>query len=47
MKDANDFDILKFLEGFRHKESKQEITELYIQGKISKEEYIRRMRKAI
>lgn len=46
MKDVNDFDILKFFEGFRNKETKQEVTELYIQGKINKEEYINRMNNA-
>ncbi len=46
MKDVNDFDILKFLEGFSHKETKEEVTNLYIQGRINKEEYLRRMKNA-
>lgn len=46
MKNANDFDMLKFFEGFRSKETKQEVTALYIQGRINKEEFLRRMKNA-
>ena len=45
-KDVNDFDIIKFLEGFRFKETKEQVTKLYVEGKISRDEYFRRMKGA-
>lgn len=43
MTEYTDKDVFNFLKGFAHKETKQEITMKYIQGLISKEEYIKRM----
>lgn len=45
MSEYTDKDVFNFLKGFAHKETKQEITMKYIQGLISKEEYIKRMKK--
>lgn len=42
----NDNDILNFLLGFKGKETKEQVTNLYIQGKIAKEEFLKRMEKA-
>ena len=42
----NDNDILKFFQGFKYRESKEKILNLYIQGKISKEEFLKRMENA-
>lgn len=45
-----DFDILKelgkFTQGFAYTETKEEITKKYVEGRITKEEYIRRMKNA-
>ena len=41
----NDFDILNFFQGFK-KETKDEVTKLYVEGRIKKEEFIRRMKNA-
>ena len=38
----NDFDMFDFLKGFQT-ETKEEITNKYIQGLIDKEEFIKRM----
>ena len=38
----NDFDMFNFLKGFQT-ETKEEITNKYIQGLISKDEFIKRM----
>jgi hypothetical protein len=38
-----DKDIFNFLKGFSAKETKAEITNKYIQGLITKEEFIKRM----
>lgn len=38
----NEFDIFNFLKGFQT-ETKEEITNKYIQGLISKDEFIKRM----
>jgi len=40
----NDFDIFNFFQQF--KETKDEITKLYVEGRITKEEFIRRMKNA-
>lgn len=45
MSECTDKDVFNFLKGFANKETKQEITMKYIQGLISKDEYIKRMRK--
>lgn len=45
-KDTNDFDFAKFLNGFRTRETKEDVTKLYIEGRINKEEYLMRMRNA-
>lgn len=42
----NDNDILKFFQGFKYRESKKQVLNLYIQGKISKEEFLKRMKNA-
>lgn len=42
----NDNDILKFFQGFKYRESKELVLNLYIQGKISKEEFLKRMENA-
>ena len=42
----NDNDILKFFQGFKYRESKEQVLNLYIQGKISKEEFLKRMENA-
>ena len=42
----NDNDILMFFQGFMSLESKEQVLNLYIQGKISKEEFLKRMEKA-
>ena len=42
----NDKDILKFFQGFKYRESKEKVLNLYIQGKISKEEFLKRMENA-
>lgn len=39
-------DFLKFFQGFAAKETKEEITKKYIQGLITKEEFIKRMNNA-
>lgn len=41
-----DDEMLKFLQGFRYKETKKQVTNLYIQGKISKDEFLKRMEQA-
>lgn len=41
-----DNDIFNFLKGFAAKETKEEITNKYIQGLITKEEFLERMKKA-
>ena len=44
---ANDFDIFNFLNGFKaNQETKEQVTKLYIEGRISKDEFIRRMKNA-
>lgn len=43
---SEDFDIIKFLRGFREQKSETSITLLYIQGKITKEEFFKRMKNA-
>lgn len=40
-----DKDMFNFLKGFAYRETKEEITRKYINGLISKDEYIKRMRK--
>ena len=45
MTEYTDKDVFNFLKGFANKETKQEITMKYIQGLISKEEYIKKMNK--
>lgn len=41
-----DKDIFNFLKGFAAKETKEEVTNKYIQGLITKEEYFKRMKSA-
>lgn len=42
-----DDEILKFLHGFGYKrETKEEVTNLYIKGIINKDEFIKRMKEA-
>lgn len=41
-----DNDVFNFLKGFQVKETKEEITNKYIQGLITKEEFLERMKKA-
>lgn len=41
-----DDEMLKFLQGFRYKETKKQVTNMYIQGKINKEEFFKRMKEA-
>lgn len=43
---TNDNEILKFFQGFKYRESKQDVLKMYIEGKISKEELLKRMNKA-
>ena len=40
----NDFDMFSFLKGFQTKENKDYVTKLYVEGKIAKEEFIKRMK---
>lgn len=48
MNNNNDNFIFNFLNGFKTKtETKDEVTKLYIEGKINKEEYLKRMKTAI
>lgn len=42
----NDMDMFKFLKGFQVNENKDYITKLYIEGRINKDEFIKRMKKA-
>lgn len=44
MKSFTDNDIFNFLKGFAYRETKEEITRKYIQGLITKDEYIKRMK---
>lgn len=41
----NDNDILKYFQGFNYQENKKQVLNLYIHGKISKEEFLKRMEK--
>ena len=42
-----DFDFMKYFNSFaNNKETKQYVTDLYIQGRINKEEFMRRMKNA-
>ena len=45
-KNVNDFDIINFLNQYRVKESKDEVTRLYIEGRINKDEFMKRMKGA-
>lgn len=42
-----DKDMLNFLKGFAAKETREEVTNKYIQGLITKEEFLRRMSKCL
>lgn len=46
MKNLNDNDILKFFQGFKYRPTKAEITQKYIEGRITKEEFMEQMEKA-
>lgn len=46
MKAFSDNDILKFFQGFKYRPTKAEITQKYIEGRITKEEFIKQMEKA-
>ena len=42
-----DFDFIKYFNSFaNNKETKEYVTNLYIQGRINKEEFMRRMKNA-
>ena len=42
-----DFDFMKYFNSFvNNKETKEYVTNLYIQGRINKEEFMRRMKNA-
>lgn len=42
-KNLNDNDILKFFQGFKYRPTKAEIIKKYIEGRITKEEFIKQM----
>lgn len=46
MKNLNDNDILKFFQGFKYRPTKTEIIQKYIEGRITKEEFIKQMKEA-
>lgn len=45
-KNLNDNDILKFFQGFKYRPTKTEITQKYIEGRITKEEFLKQMKEA-